>query len=86
MNQKLAWGTFAGGLSTFMMSLAELLANHNTWSEMGAPKEIAHVMVMSASLIITLVGALGANLPRTPDSRLEDKVSPEKLEELRNVK
>lgn len=72
MNQKLAWSTFAGGLSTFLMSLGEFLSSHNSWAEMGTPKEVAHIVVMSASLIITIVGALGANLPRDKNTRVDD--------------
>lgn len=75
INQKLAWSTFAGGLSTFLMSLAEFLANHNTWNEMTAPKEVAHILVMSASLIMTVIGALAANLPREKNTRVDDSDS-----------
>lgn len=82
MNQKLAWSTFVGGLVTLLTMLAEFFSQHNSWSEMGTPKEIAHLLIIGASFCVTVFGALGANLPRERNTRVED-LTPEQLNRIK---
>jgi hypothetical protein len=39
-------------------------------------------MILTASFIITLVGAFGTQMPRNKNTRIGDKVSEEKLNEI----
>jgi hypothetical protein len=75
MNQKLAIGMFFGGLGTFLMSLGEFFSAHQTWSSMSTPNEVAHIMVITGSFCITVAGALGTNLPRNKNTRVDDRLS-----------
>lgn len=84
INQKVAWSLFVGGLATFLTSIGEFLSAHNSWAEMGTPKEVGHILIISGSLCVALFGALGANLPREQNSRTDDKgiISQEHLNRL----
>lgn len=51
---------------------------------MTTPNEVGHLTVMAASFIITVVGALGTQLPR--NGSYTDRVSDTKLNELKGDK
>jgi hypothetical protein len=75
MNQKLSIGMFFGGLGTFLMSLGEFFSSHPDWHSMSTPVEVAHIMVITGSFCITIAGALGINLPRNKNTRVDDRLS-----------
>lgn len=76
MSQKFAYASFLTGLATFLTSLGEFFSTHSSWSEMAAPKEIGHIIVMLASLVITIVGALNVEL-RGNDIKLSENTMKE---------
>lgn len=82
MNQKLSLSLFFSGLATFLMSLGEFFAQHNSWHDMSTPSEIGHIMIITASFVITIVGALGTQLPRDKNTRASDRVSQDKLNQI----
>lgn len=80
MNQKLSISLFCTGLTTFITSLYELLSKHNSWSEMSTPGEVGHIMLITGSFIVAILGALGTQMPRDKNSRITDKVDIKKVE------
>ncbi len=81
MNQKLSLSLFFSGLATFLSSIGEVLSHYQSWNQMTTPNEIGHIIIITASFIMTVVGALGTQLPR---SNKNERVTDQKLNELNN--
>lgn len=65
MNQKLSLSLFFSGLPMFLLSLGEFFTEHSSWSDMTTPVAAGHIIIMTASFISTVVGAVGIQLPRS---------------------
>lgn len=79
MNQKLSLSLFFGGLAAFLTSLGEFFSAHETWHSMSAPNEVGHIILMTATFCMTVAGALGTQLPRNKNSRVDDKLSSDQI-------
>jgi hypothetical protein len=67
MTQKNSVIMFLTGLVTFLGSLAEFFSVHKTWHEMASPIEVAHILFMTVTFLMTLLGALSYQIPRDPN-------------------
>lgn len=79
MNQKLSLGMFFGGLGTFLTSLGEFISQHDSWQEMSGTHEVGSIMMITGAFVITIVGALGVQLPRKKNSRVADREPKENI-------
>ncbi len=79
MNQKLSLSLFFGGLAAFLTSLGEFFSSHQTWTSMSAPSEVGHIILMTATFCMTVAGALGTQLPRKKNERVDDKLSNDQI-------
>jgi hypothetical protein len=64
MTQRSALIMFLTGTITFLGSLAEFFTGHDTWASMSGPQDIAHVLFMIVTFLMTISGALSYQLPR----------------------
>jgi uncharacterized membrane protein YgdD (TMEM256/DUF423 family) len=64
MTQRSALIMFLTGTITFLGSLAEFFTSHETWVSMTTPQDIAHVLFMIVTFLMTISGALSYQLPR----------------------
>lgn len=75
MNQRNSIVLLIVGMAGLLGSLSEFLATHESWSSMGTPKEIAHVLPMIATFLMVLAGALGIQLPRDTSQSHKDRIT-----------
>ncbi len=66
MNQKFSYSMFAGGLSTFLGLSTEMLSQHNEWAYLySTPLGFVHALILGVAFAVTILGALGIQLPRS---------------------
>lgn len=82
MSQKTSIIIFLSGLVTFLSSLAEFFATHDSWQSLGTPNEVAHIIVMVVTFLTAVVGALSIQMPRDTSRNYKDRVSDKKLDEI----
>jgi hypothetical protein len=82
MNQKFSLVLFCTGLVAFMISLGNFVSQHQTWVELTTPGAVGHIILLAASFISAIVGALGTQLPRYNGYKYSDRVSDKKIIEI----
>jgi hypothetical protein len=80
MNQKLAIALFFGGLAAFLSGLGEFFSSHETWQSLSTPMSIGHIMYLTSTFCMTIAGALGTQLPRSKNTRVNDRLPKESIE------
>lgn len=65
MNQKFSWAGFSAGLTLFLGTATELVTEHTTWGDFTTPIGVVHLLVLGASFVAMIMGALGIQLPRS---------------------
>lgn len=79
MNQKLSISMLFGGLGTFFTTLGEFLSQHQSWHELSGPHEVGSIIIITGSFVVTIVGALGTQMPRDKSSRVGDNIPKEDI-------
>jgi hypothetical protein len=76
MNQTLSKALLLSGGTWFLYQLAEFLAKHSSWADFSTPAGIGEIVQLAAGAIVTVLGALGVELPRNPGP---DKIAPRRV-------
>jgi hypothetical protein len=67
-SQTISWVSFSAGLTGFLALATEMLKEHNTWAFFYAtPLGAIHFMVLGGFFVAMIGGAIGAQVPRSPD-------------------
>ena len=82
MSQRASIIIFLTGLVAFLTSLAAFFGTHDSWASLGKPSEVGHILVMIATLLTALIGALNIQMPRDSSKDYKDRVSDKKIEEI----
>ena len=84
MNQKISLVLFITGLAGYLGSLSEYFSLHDSWKSMTTPHEVASLLSMIVTFLMTIAGALGTQLPRDTSKNFRDRVSDKKINEINN--
>lgn len=69
MNQALSKTLLIGGIAWFLYQFGELLTQHSEWSYLSTTAGVGEVFKLGASVILSVIGALGTNMKKpTPDN------------------
>ncbi len=74
MNQKNSIIILITGLAGFLGALAAFLSSLTSWDQLTAPAGVANILVMVVTLLMTVAGALGTQMPRNSSRDYKDRM------------